>query len=233
MGILTTILDRVTERRAHPSGLDAWPDSGFGTIATNTGVAVNEDIALTYSAVWACVRVLSETAASLPLIVHRRLPGGGKARFDDHQLSRLLHGKPNPDMTQFTWKQIMTAHAVLWGNSFNEIEFLNNGDIGALWPLLPDRTRVERKNKVLRYITQSDGKEAVLPASKVLHVPGMSFDGITGYSVIRLFRESVGLGLAAEEFGARFYGSGATPKGVLEFDGQFENADAKANFRKQ
>ena len=233
MGILSAIINGVAERRASLANPDTWLEQTFGGVQTDSGVSVDESKALTLSAVYACVRVLSETLASLPLPVYRRLDPRGKERVPTHSLFPILHDRPNPEMTAFTFKETMMSHVILWGNAFAEIERDRANRVIALWPLLPDRTWVERKNKMLRYITRVGGQEFALPPERVLHVPGLSFDGLRGYSPIALHREAVGLGLAGEEFGARFFGSGARPSGVLEFDGSFEDQAARDDFRKQ
>jgi len=233
MGILSAIINGVAERRASLANPDTWLEQAFGGVQTYSGVSVDESKALTLSAVYACVRVLSETLASLPLPVYRRLDPRGKERVPTHSLYPILHDRPNPEMTAFTFKETMMSHVILWGNAFAEIELDRANRPIALWPLLPDRTWVERKDRVLRYKTRVGGQEFTLPPGRVLHVPGLSFDGLRGYSPIALHRQAVGLGLATEEYGARFFGSGAHAGGVLEYDGEFENQDARDDFRKQ
>jgi HK97 family phage portal protein len=233
MGILTTIMNGVAERRASLANPDTWLEQSFGAVQTASGVSVDEAKALTLSAVYACVRVLSETMASLPLPVYRRLDPRGKERAPSHSLYPILHDRPNPEMTAFTFKETLMSHVILWGNAYAEIELDRANRVIALWPLLPDRTWPERKNKVLRYHTRVGGQEVTLPPERVLHIPGLSFDGLRGYSPIALHRQAVGLGLAGEEFGSRFFGSGAHMGGVLEFDGSFEDQDARDDFRRQ
>lgn len=194
---------------------------------TKAGTRVSPDTALQYSAVLACVRILAETVASLPLPVYRRLMPRGKQRAPEHPLYRVLHDEANPEMTAFTFRETLQAHLAMWGNAYAEIEYDTDGRVVALWPLLPDRTWPERVNGVKVYKTIIAGKGYVLPAWRVFHVVGLGFDGIRGYSPIRLAREAIGLGLAAQEFGARLFSQGARPAGVLTHPGRLSEEAAK------
>ncbi|MFC5528480.1 phage portal protein [Cohnella yongneupensis] len=210
------------------AGGGQWPNSRqwlndlfFGR-PTYTGINLSEQKALTHSAVFACVHVLAQTIAMLPLNVYRTMPTGGKSRVGEHGLNRLLHSVPNPEMSSFVWRETMQGHLGLWGNCYAEIQRNGYGDIVALWPLRPDRTKPYRDpdTKELKYqTTLPDGKTVQLPAHLVLHIPGFGFDGLVGYNPIDIAAQAIGLGLAAEEFGARFYGNGATLGGVLEHPG--------------
>ena len=192
-----------------------------GTIQTGTaaGVAVTPTTALTNTAVLAAVRVLAESVASLPLIVYERLERG-KQRAPQHWLYPLLHDAPNPEMTAFEWRELGMVHLALWGNFYNEIELSNSGRPLALWPLRPDRMTMLRDGGELVYrVDLQDGQAVELGAERVFHVRGMGSDGLKGYSLISLARQAIGLGLAAEEFGARFFGNGAVPGIVLQHPG--------------
>lgn len=184
-----------------------------------SGVSVTESSALTNVAVWACVRILSETVASLPLFVYRRLQRG-KERVTDYPLYKILHDEPNPEMTSFTFRETLMAHLVTWGNAYAEIEYDSDGlTVKNLWPMRPDMMIVKRdkKNSRLSYEYNVPGiGTALLAPHQVLHIPGLGFDGVVGYSPISMARESIGLLQATEEFGARFFSGGATPGGVLE-----------------
>ena len=232
MGVIASMFERA-EKRVSLANPDRWLTSVFGGEETSSGIPVDESKALQLSAVYACVRVLSETLASLPLPVYRRLTPRGKARAPDHSLFEILHDRANPDMTSVTFRETLMAHVVLWGNGYAEIERDRAGRVISLWPLLPDRTWPVRKDKILRYITRVGTEEITLPSDRVLHIPGLGFDGLRGYSPMTLHRQAVGLGLAGEEFGARFFGSGARPSGVLEFDGKFPDQASREAFREQ
>lgn len=193
--------------------------SFIGGSKSVSGVNVNELNALRANAVYACVRVLSETIASVPLPVYKRLKPRGKNRYIEHPVYSLLHDLPNPEMTSFTWREVMQAHLLLWGNCYSEIEYDEMWYPKALWPLLPDRTFPERDPTTgeIQYRTVlPDGTPKILSKERVLHIPGLGFDGLKGYSVISMVRESIGMSLAAEEFGGRFFGNGAHLGGVLQ-----------------
>lgn len=172
---------------------------------SKSGISVTEETAMAHSAVYACVRILSETVASLPLDVYERLERG-KRKARNHYLYYLLHNKPNEVMTSFTWREVMMAHLALWGNHYSEINIDNSGKITSLWPLHPGRVQPVLKNRKLYYIYYDEyGKQIIYSSGEILHIPGLGFDGLVGKSVIRMAREAIGLGLAAEEFGARFF----------------------------
>jgi HK97 family phage portal protein len=197
-----------------------------GVWMTATGLAVSPETALQMTAVLACVRVLSETIASLPLVLYHRLERG-KERAIDHYLYPILHDQANPEMTSFEFREVSMSHVATWGNSYAEIELDGAGRVGALWPLRPDRMSVGRvgtgsqSELVYKYqLPQSvGGQPKVLRSYQVLHIRGLSPDGIVGYSLIHLARQAVGLGLALEEFGARYFGNGADPGTVLQHPG--------------
>ena len=227
------IIRSLMERRVSPSNPNRWLVEALGGAETKSGIQIDEATSMKFAAVHACVRVLAESVAVLPLPVYRRLTPRGKERVPNHPLYRLLHDSPNPEITPFHFRETLTSHAVLWGNAYAEIEFDRGGRPIALWPLLPDRTRARRKDGVLEYITRVRSREVLLPAHRVLHVPGLGFDGVRGLSPIALHREAIALGLAAEEMSARFYGDGANPSGMIEFPGTFKDAEDRSDFRKQ
>lgn len=193
----------------------------FGVQKAATGKSVSPSTAMQASAVYACVRVLAETIASLPLNVYR-ITKDGKEKAYDHPLYYVLHDRANEEMTSFTFRETMMTHLLLWGNAYAEIEYDQMGNVKGLWPLMPDSTTVERneKNELQYRVVLPDGAGAILPKERVLHITGLGFNGITGLSPIAMAREAIGLSLAAEEFGARFFGNGAKPGGVLEHPGK-------------
>jgi HK97 family phage portal protein len=182
------------------------------------GVHVNNWNALTYSAVWSAVGQISSTVASLPLKFYKRLPDGGKEAYVSHRLYELLHDNPNPEMTSFIFREMLQAHVLTWGNAYAEIERDGASRPVALWPIPPDRcdpVRDEAGRLAYRVRGVGGFRDVVIPAMDMLHVPGLGFDGMEGYSVIEKARESFGLGLAAERFGATFFGNGSTFGGFL------------------
>lgn len=169
-----------------------------------------------YATVHACVRVLSEDVAALPLHVYRRTPEGGKERAREHPLYELLHDQPNPDMTSSTLREAMMVSLLLTGNAYVFLEFARSGRVKAMWPLDAAVTRPFRtKSAELRF--RSDGAE--LSAAEVLHIPGLSFDGLLGLSPISYAREAIGLGLSAEQFGSRFFRDGTHLGGAISVPG--------------
>lgn len=219
MGVLDSLFRREETRGLSLTDYQQWVDLGIVS-PTASGVSVSGEGALKYSAVWACVRVLAETVAQLPLVVYERLERGKRAA-PDHPLYRVLHDQPNPIMTAFEWREALMGHLLLWGNAYCEIEMDNRGQVLGLWPLRPDKVvEVRRMRDELAYVYElPDGKRVLLAGERVWHLRGLSADGITGYSPIAAARQAIGLGLAAEEFGARFFGNGARPGGVLQHPG--------------
>lgn len=189
-------------------------------IQSNAGVNISEYNAMTSTAVYACVKVLSETIASLPLPLYRRLERG-KEKATYHPLYFLLHDMPNPDMTSFTFRETLMSHLLLWGNAYAQVIRDERGHVVELWPLLPDRMSAERdlENGKLVYKYLKDGQQILLNQEQVLHIPGLGFDGIKGYSPIHMAREAIGLALATEEFGSKFFANDARPGGILEHPG--------------
>jgi len=185
-----------------------------------SGVHVTPESAMRSSAVFACVRVLAETVASLPLITYRRQTRG-KDRAHDFYLYPILHDTPNPEMTSFTFRETLTAHVALWGNGYAEMQLDGAGRVTALWPLLPNRTMPERLgNGTLIYKTFVPGTGyRGLSADRVLHVRGLGMNGVLGLSPIAQARNAVGLSLATEEFGGRVFGNGSMPGVVLKYPG--------------
>lgn len=185
---------------------------------TASGVAVSPDSALRCAAVFACVRVLAEDVAKVPLILYRRTASGGKERATDHPLYPVLHDRPNPWQTSFEFREMMQGHLELRGNAF---AFINRvgGRVQELLPIHPDRVSAKQEaDYSLSYKVQ--GNPDPFPAERILHLRGLSSDGVTGMTPISLGREAVGLALAAEQHGARLFGNGARPGGILEHPGK-------------
>ena len=165
---------------------------------------------------YACVRVIAETIASLPVHVYE-VTGEGNRKATEHPLYRILHDEPNHEMTSFIWRETMLTHLLLYGNSYCQIIRTGRSKVESLYPLLPDHMEVDRDSKGnLTYTyTTSDGKTWALDPTEVLHIPGLGFDGVIGYSPIALEKSAIGLGIAAEEYGSKFFSNGARPSGIL------------------
>ena len=213
-------------------GGDFW----FEPVAmrTGSGMRVSPDSALRLAAVYACVRILSETMASLPLVLYRPRADGGKDQVTDHWLFRLLAKRPNRFQNPFEWREMLQSHLVLRGNAYNQIVTNPRGEVVELLPLHPDRVRLELlASGEYRYrFTDRTGADNILPRGQVWHLRGLSSDGLLGLSPIDLARESLGMALAAQDYGARFFANDAKPTGGwIEFPGSFKDSEAKKVFR--
>jgi len=214
MGLLTRALSKPDKRNWNTLGLT------FGGYDTNAGVSVTQTGSLKNTAVFACVRILAETIASLPLNIYEKRPDGGKSNADGHYLQEILHDLTNPETTSFEFRETMMGHLALWGNAYAEIQRTKSGRVMALWQLRPDRMSVERKNGMIVYkYLLPDGTTPHFSPGQIMHLRGLSHDGLVGYSPIALARQAVGLALATEEFGGRFFRNGARPGMVLEHPG--------------
>ncbi len=200
---------------------------------TTAGKPVNEHTAMQITAVYSCVRILSETVAGLPLHVYKYNESGGKEKYLKHPLYKLLHDEPNPEMTSFSFRETLMTHLLLWGNAYAQIIRNARGEVITLYPLMPNKMTVDRdKTGRLFYLYQRStedaptlGKDSMvyLDPSDVLHIPGLGFDGLVGYSPIAMAKNAVGLSMATEEYGAKFFANGATPGGVLEHPGTIKD----------
>ena len=189
----------------------------FGT--SSSGKSVNEKTALQTTAVYACVRILAETIALLPLHTYRYSPNG-KEKAANHPLYYLLHSEPNPEMTSFVFRETLMGHLLLWGNAYAQIIRDGRGRVLGLYPLLPSKMLVSRTDQgILFYQYEKDGQTYFLSNQEVLHIPGLGFDGLVGYSPIAMAKNAIGMAIATEEYGAKFFANGASPGGVLEHPG--------------
>ena len=211
--------------------MDKAADAGYSFLfgRTTSGKPVNERTAMQTTAVYACVRILAEAVASLPLHVYEYQDDGGKKLVHDHPLYYLLHDEPNPEMTSFVFRETLMSHLLIWGNAYAQIIRDGAGRVLGLYPLLPDKMDVQRDDKGNIYYVYSRNSDEnpmfkeygniKLKAEDVLHIPGLGFDGLIGYSPIAMAKNAVGMTLACEEYGASFFANGANPGGVLEHPG--------------
>lgn len=199
---------------------------------SSSGKTVTERSAMQMTAVYACVRILSEAVAGLPLHFYRYKEDGSKEKAIDSNLYHLLHDEPNPEMSSFVFRETLMTHLLLWGNAYAQIIRNGKGEIIALYPLMPNKMSVDRdENGKLYYTyTRSDcepntmnGSSVVLEPKDVLHIPGLGFDGLVGYSPIAMAKNAIGLAIATEEFGSKFFANGAAPSGVLEHPGTIKD----------
>ena len=224
MGIFSGIF----RSRDAPKNRTAGSAYTFFPGMSSSGKRVNERTAMQTSAVYACVRVIAESVASLPLHVYKYNDDGGKEKAIEHPLYRLLHDEPNGEMTAYSFFEVALTHLLLWGNFYAQIIRNGKGEVLGLYPLMPDRMRVDRdENRHLYYEytlstddpVENKNQTVILQPEDVLHIPGLSFDGLVGYSPIAMAKQSIGLSIAAEEFGSKFYANSAVPSGILEHPG--------------
>lgn len=227
------MLKRMHEQRSSTFHISqdppGWVVSGYGQ-DTITGEMVTPENALGVTAVLACITVLAEDISTLPFILYRRL-SRGKERAVDHSLYSILHDSPNNEMTAQTYWEIVVGHICGWGNSYSQIILDGSGYVVQLWPLRPDRMQVKRIKGAKFYIyTQANGEPRVFNENEILHIPGFGYDGLVGFSKITLARNAIGLALATEKFGGKFFANDARPGVVLEHPNSL-SAEAQKNLR--
>ena len=224
MGILSGLF------RSRDKPIDSTSGSAYRFFlgGSTSGKHVNERSAMQMTAVYACVRILSESIAGLPIHLYRYNEDGSKEKAIDHPLYRILHDEPNPEMSSFVFRETLMTHLLLWGNAYAQIIRNGKGQVIGLYPLMPNRMTVDRDDKgQLYYSYQMSNSDAptmkegtvILKPSDVLHVPGLGFDGLVGYSPIAMAKNAIGMAIACEEYGAKFFANGATPGGLLEHPG--------------
>ena len=234
MGILSGLF----RSRDKPTDRTAGSSYSFFLGGTASGKYVTERSAMQMTAVYCCVRILSEAVASLPLQFYRYTDDGGKEKAVEHPLYFLLHDEPNPEMTSFIFRETLMTHLLLWGNAYSQIIRNGKGEVVALYPLMPDRMKVDRDEHGRLYYeytvydsddvdgrkgTNKVGRTVRLQPHDVLHIPGLGFDGLVGYSPIAMAKNAIGLAIATEEYGSKFFANGAAPSGVLEHPGTIKD----------
>ena len=227
MKLLKSIFKRRSSDRMAGSGYRFF----FGQ--SSSGTNVNERSAMQMTAVYACVRVLAESLASLPLHLYYR-NGSSREKAEEHPLFFLLHDEPNPEMTSYVFRETLMTHLLLFGNAYAQILRNGKGEVLGLYPLMPNRVRVERDDsgrlyyRYTRFDTEPptmNNDQVILTPQEVLHIPGLSYDGLVGFSPIAACRNAVGAGIAAETYSSRFFANGAAPSGVLEHPGLIRNPE--------
>ena len=212
-----------------------YPASGWappvGYISTTTGTTINEDRANSVAAWFAAVRVISEDVAVAPLHVYRR-EGRDNVKAIDLPIYRLLHDEPNPEMTSFTFRSVLQAHALSWGNGYAEKELNGAGRVIALWPLRPDRMEVRWENgqRAYYYRETQYGDPKRIPTGRIFHLPGLGFDGLQGYSILRLARETLAASINLRDYGNRVVTNDARPGVILSHPGTLSET-ARTNIK--
>lgn len=221
-----------TRSRDKPQNRTSGSSYSFLFGGSTSGKTVNERSSMQMTAVYACVRILAEAIASLPLHLYQFGEDGNKIKATDHPLYRLLHDEPNEEMTSFVFRETLMTHLLLWGNAYAQIIRNGKGEIAALYPLMPNRMQVDRDRTgklYYQYTTRGEdaptmkGSSVILDPTEVLHIPGLGFDGLVGYSPIAMAKNAIGMAIACEEFGAKFFANGAAPSGVLEHPGTIKD----------
>ena len=228
------IFSELFKSRDKPTNSYDSPSYTYFFGRSNAGKRVTDRTALQHIAVYACVRVLSEAIAQLPLHVYK-YNDKGKERVPQHPLYFLLHDQPNPEMTSFVFRETLMSHLLIYGNAYAQIIRNGRGDVLGLYPLMPDKMKVDRdeKNRLIYIYSRYDEAnpnlkeqgDIVLYADEVLHIPGLGYDGLVGYSPIALAKNAIGISIACEDYGASFFGNNANPSGVLEHPGVIKNPD--------
>ena len=230
MGILSGLF----HSRDKPTNATSGSSYRFFLGGSTSGKTVTERSAMQMTAVYSCVRILAEAIAGLPLHLYTYKEDGGKEKAIGHPLYLLLHDEPNPEMSSFVFRETLMTHLLLWGNAYAQIIRNGKGEVVALYPLMPNRMTVDRDSSgQLFYSYQMNNSDAptmktgsvILKSSDVLHIPGLGFDGLVGYSPIAMAKNAIGLAIATEEYGAKFFANGATPGGLLEYPGTVKDPD--------
>lgn len=228
------LINKLFKSRDHPKIDNRTVGSSYSFYmgGSSAGKNVNERSAMQMTAVYSCVRILAEAVAGLPLHLYRYKEDGGKERAIDKNLYHLLHDEPNKEMSSFIFRETLMTHLLLWGNAYAQIIRNGKGEVVALYPLMPNKMQVDRdENGELYYIYTRSSDEAknmegvtvYLTPRDVLHIPGLGFDGLVGYSPIAMAKNAIGLAIATEEYGAKFFANGAAPSGVLEHPGTIKD----------
>ena len=232
MGLLSRLLDQGDDDIRTSPELEGFLQV-YGSNDTYAGISITPEQALRVSTVHACVKILAETIALLPLLLYRRLPDGGRERATDHPLFDILHNRPNPWQTSFEWREQMQAHLALRGNAY---AFVNRvrGRVIEILPLNPSRIRVTQDKvfSIKYHIPDRDGQDKEIRPQDMLHLRGLSMDGLVGLSPIAQAREAIGLATATERFGAQLFRNGAKMSGILSHPTHFKDDESSERIRK-
>jgi HK97 family phage portal protein len=202
----------------------------FGGVPSWANIDVDRHSAIGVSAVWACVRLISETIAAMPLKLYRRV-GDGKEPATEHPLYRVLHDAPNPMQTSFLWREQSQGHLLLQGNQYSQI--VRDGIRPVqLWPLDPEKMAVSKGPTSMLYEYQTKAGAVKLGRGEVLHIPGLGWDGICGYPVIQVHAQSLGSSIAGERYAAEFFGNSASPDGFITMQGALKDKNAQERMQR-
>jgi HK97 family phage portal protein len=206
---------------------DRWIRSG----ESQTGVVVDQSTVFNLSTVYACINAIAQTVGSLPLVLYKRV-GEGKERATEHYLFDILRNNPNPNILPSAFKEAIMGNVLTRGNGYAEIEFDVMGRPLALWPIASSRVRPVQVGTELSYDITLENKIARVPAHRIFHVPGLSFNGIEGVTPIEISREAFAMALSNQEYAARFFKNDANPGGILKHPAKLAS-DAYDRLKKQ
>ena len=226
--------------RDAPNVINSVRDSGtlfvFGN--TNAGERVDEKSAMQISTVYACVRLLAESVAQLPLHLYKTIEPIGQEKATDHPLYKILFRQPNPEMTSFSYWEVVMTHLLLWGNSYSQIIRDGKNNVLGLYPLLPENVEIDRDNKGNLFylyhgytdeVPDKKNGEFLFKREEIFHIPGLSFNGLVGFSPIAMMKNTLGVNLAVEKYGSAFFKNGGQPSGVLEHPGVLKDPEKIRN----
>ena len=224
-------LERRSTLRDPPDWLRTAIGAGSETLS---GETIGPDSALSVSSYYAALRCVSEDIGKLPLLLYDRVAGKGRVRLDSHPLYRLIHDQPNPEMSSQSFRETLTSHALGWGNGFAEIVRTKGGRAVELWPIAPNRVRIDRVKKRIVYTVRPalNEPEEILDSADMFHLHGLGFDGITGYSIAHLARESLGIAKAQEKSAAALFGNLGRPGTAIKLATTLTD-EAKVKLAKQ
>ena len=213
-----------------PDVQDNVRDSGtlfvFGR--ANSGEQVDEKSAMQIATVYACVRLLADSVAQLPLHLYKTVGEDGQEKAKGHPLYNILYRQPNPEMTDFSFKEVIMTHLLLWGNAYVQIVRDGKNNVLGLYPLLPENVEIDRDQKGSLYyiyhaytdeVPGETNKDVIFRRDEILHIPGLGFNGLVGFSPIAMMKNCLGTNIAVEKYGSAFFKNGAQPSGVLEHPG--------------
>ena len=226
----------LVEETKLPDIRDDVKDSGtvFTFGKANSGETVDEKTAMQIATVYACVRLLAESVAQLPLHLYKVTEPDGQEKAKDHPLYKILYREPNPEMTSFSFWEAMMTHLLLWGNAYAQVVRDGKNNVLCLYPLLPENVEIDRTDGGEIYYTYhaytnekpgETNKDIIFRRDEVLHIPGLSFNGLVGFSPIAMMKNALGTTMAVERYGSSFFRNGAQPSGVLEHPGVLKNPD--------
>ena len=194
----------------------------------NSGEQVDEKSAMQIATVYACVRLLAESVAQLPLHLYKVTDDDGQEKAKDHPLYRILYREPNPEMTSFSFWEVVMTHLLLWGNAYAQVVRDGKNSVLGLYPLLPENVEIDRTDKgELYYIYHAytdevpgeTNKDIIFRRDEILHIPGLGFNGLVGFSPIAMMKNALGTTIAVEKYGSSFFKNNGQPLGVLEHPG--------------